>query len=306
MALAEDHEALLDLEEGRQHLSRPREQGQLTIGLEEHKRRTDQAGRRPDPGVRGSQELLNGGALAFVVRGEPLLGDLHVPARLLGHRAGVVSGPPDDLPVRREVALHEPLRVALDLAARTPRGVDRRPRQPGLDRLLEVGTVRHGLLDPAKGRAGTAPRLLERCQVTARRPKRDTVSLLEPEQHLDLAQLRTLESARGHQLVAESEVGPRGDRLDDLEVRHGDPEDRRDAPEPLHGAGQLLLGDTGRHEQITRAPQVPQDQLEPELIDLMNGDEQRLLVRDLLVLSGEPLLKREEFFNSDVVPVGRR
>ena len=89
-------------------------------------------------------------------------------------------------------------------------------------------------------------------------------------------------------------------------MRHGDPEDRRDSPEPFDGARELLLGDTGRHEQITGAPQVAKNELEPELVDLVDRDEQRLLVRYLLVISGQALLEREEFFNPDVVPVRGR
>ena len=46
-------------------------------------------------------------------------------------------------------------------------------------------------------------------------------------------------------------------------------------------------------------------QLEPDLVDLMDGDEADLVVTQSGLVIGDPTLQREQLFDSDVVPVGR-
>jgi len=143
----------------------------------------------------------------------------------------------------------------------------------------------------------------QRLEVAALDAQRDALALLEPQQDLDLAQLRALEAAGRDQLVAEGQEFARGQRLHHLPVRVGVAQDRHRPAQAAHAARELLLGDVRGEEEIARGAQLAQHELERELEELVHGDEEHLLVGQLPLVLLEALLEREQLLDADVVPV---
>ena len=82
-----------------------------------------------------------------------------------------------------------------------------------------------------------------------------------------------LESAAGLQPVAEGEKLERGHRLQDVELGDHHLEDGQDPLEGVARAGAVVP-----REQPLEVVQLVQDLLEPELVDLMDHDEEHLVV----------------------------
>jgi hypothetical protein len=124
----------------------------------------------------------------------------------------------------------------------------------------------------------------------------------EAEEHLHLAQLEALETARRGELVAELEEVLRGERLHHRELVDAKAEDGVHPPEVVHHEGHALLGKMRRGEVIAREPELREDQLEPELVGLVDDDEVQLVGGGAAI---QATLTVEELGEVQVVPVGR-
>ena len=90
---------------------------------------------------------------------------------------------------------------------------------------------------------------------------------------LDLAELARLEAGRGRERVAELQEALGAHRLEHVELVEQQPLDRDDAAQPRRGDVRAAVG-----ELVARRGQLVQDQLEPELVGLVDDDEQQLVV----------------------------
>jgi hypothetical protein len=120
--------------------------------------------------------------------------------------------------------------------------------------------------------------------------------VLEARGELDLAELHGLEAARGVELVAEAEEVDRRHRLEDVYLRDeqllylGDAADgaRRDGRAVFaHGAG--------------RGVYLVEHLLEPELVRLVDGDEEQLVVVRRV---GQALLQPDQLGHAQVLVIG--
>ena len=299
MALSEDQEGLLDLDQACQDLPGPGQQGQLAVGLDEQHRDPDPRAPRVAVVVGGPQELRGGRGLTVVesVEASMVLGRCH--------RLGVGAGAIDLDPLRVEEALHEGLSHGVDVRVVVGHAVDGGALEPRVHGLAQVGPIGLGLLHARQGRRGAAVGVVQRGDVAARSAEGDPLVVLEPEQDLDLPELGALEPARGHQLVAERQVLPRPEGLDHLEVLGARAEDGGDAAQACGRSRELLLGDPVTDEQVAGRQQLVADELEPQLEDLMDRDEQELLVLEGRLVPLEPALQGQQLLHLDVVPVGR-
>ncbi len=113
-------------------------------------------------------------------------------------------------------------------------------------------------------------------------------------ERLDLAELLRLEAGRRRQRVAELHEALGAHRLQHVEVVEQQPLDRDRALErpdrPLRAP---------RFELVVRLAQLVQDQLEPELVGLVDDDEQQLVVR----LRRQRLLELEQVVDPQVAGV---
>jgi hypothetical protein len=82
--------------------------------------------------------------------------------------------------------------------------------------------------------------------------------------------------------------------------------DRHHAPQAVDRARELLVVHEVLVEEVAQEPQLVQDQLEPQLEDLVHGDEQHLVVRELGFVGRQARLQREQLLDAHVVPVVRR
>jgi hypothetical protein len=183
------------------------------------------------------------------------------------------------------------------------RAVDRGAREPVVHGGLEAGAAGDAGLDAVGGRRGLAVGAAEGLLVAALAAERDARRVLEAEDDLDLAHLRRLEAARGDEAIAEAEVVARGERLHHLEVVGRLLEDGDDALERPRRGGELDVGHRVLAEHGAGRGELAQDELEPELVDLVHDDEERLVVADLALVVVEPALEREELLDVDVLPV---
>ena len=108
--------------------------------------------------------------------------------------------------------------------------------------------------------------------------------VLGPGQELDLPELHRLEAAGRGERRAEGQEVLRGHRLQHVDLLDEHPLDRVRALQPQ--PGQVVLA--GQHP-VPGVAELPEQELEPQLVDLVDGDEQQLVVgrrvgdRDLLV-----------------------
>ena len=122
--------------------------------------------------------------------------------------------------------------------------------------------------------------------------------VLEAEEELDLPELDRLEPGGRIQVIAEAEEVLRPHRLQDPHLVDEQALD-------LHHAAQKPrpLVDVVLLDLLRRAVHLVEDELEPELVDLMNDDEERFVV---VRGRGEALLQLEELRDPEVRAVGER
>ena len=89
----------------------------------------------------------------------------------------------------------------------------------------------------------------------------------------DRAELARLEAGRRRERVAELEEALGPHRLEHLELLEQQPLDRHDATQPRRGDVRAAVG-----QLVARRDQLVQHQLEPELVGLVDDDEQQLVV----------------------------
>src|SRR6185295_11463062 len=119
---------------------------------------------------------------------------------------------------------------------------------------------------------------------------------LHPQRELDLPELIGLEAARRVEPLAEGQELERRHRLEDVELRHHHLQDRQDPLQRVLRAVRLVL-----LEQRAHAIELVEQLLEPQLVDLVNDDEQHLVV-----LVRARLLQGEKLVDLEIVRVGRR
>src|SRR5262249_28457042 len=154
--------------------------------------------------------------------------------------------------------------------------VDGRAREPVVDDVFQAGAGADARLDARRGGRGLPIGAAERLLVAALAAERDADRVVEAEEGLDLAQLRRLEAARGDEPVAELQVVARGERLHHAEVRDRLLEDGDDALERSRGRGELHVRHRVLPEDVARGRELAQHELEPELVHLMDDDEEAL------------------------------
>ena len=98
-------------------------------------------------------------------------------------------------------------------------------------------------------------------------------SRLHAEQELDLPELVGLKTARRFEPLAEGEEFERRHRLEDVQLRDHDLEDGQDPLQRVLRAMRFLVV-----KELANAVEFVQQLLEPELVHLMDDDEQQLVV----------------------------
>jgi hypothetical protein len=110
-----------------------------------------------------------------------------------------------------------------------------------------------------------------------------------PEDRLELAELAGLEARRRLQSLAERQELDRRHRLDHVELRDDELEDRQEALE-----GRERARGVAGFERLLQVAELVDQLLEPELVDLVDDDEEDLVVLvRLRPLRTEDLLQRE-------------
>ena len=183
-----------------------------------------------------------------------------------------------------------------------------------LQHLLHPGRGRQRLGDVAvvhvRGHVVTLPGQVGQERVEHRRPGhrgRDAGPLraarwvlrehhpVPPPQHrFQLAELRGLEAARSAERVPEPGELGRRHGLQHVQLRHHDLQDGQRPPQRAHGVRGLAGLELG-----LELAQLMQQLLEPQLVDLVDDDEQHLVV-----LGRPGLLSREQLVQPQVVGVG--
>jgi diguanylate cyclase (GGDEF)-like protein len=128
----------------------------------------------------------------------------------------------------------------------------------------------------------------------ARRVRREHHPLPPPQHRFQLAELRGLEAARGAERVPEPGELGRRHGLQHVQLRHHDLQDGQRPPQRAHGVRRLAGLELG-----LELAQLVQQLLEPQLVDLVDDDEQHLVV-----LGRPGLLRREQPVEPQVIGVG--
>ena len=118
----------------------------------------------------------------------------------------------------------------------------------------------------------------------------------QPEHELDLAELVRLETARRIQPLPEAEELQRRHRLEDVELRHHHLQDGENTLQGMLRPVRLIV-----FEQMPDAIEFVEQLLEPQLVHLVNDDEQHLVV---LGPARPWLLQRQELVDFQVRGVG--
>ena len=171
-------------------------------------------------------------------------------------RLAVVTVRREDGRVNPGRLLHRQAHVALEPFAGN---VVASPGQVGHEGVVERGTLERGL---------DAAEVVAALLVSA---EHGTVS--PPEHGLELPELPGLEAARRLEPVAEAEELRGLERLDDVELRHDELQDRED---PLERAERLRAARL--FEQDLEVRELVEQLLEPELVHLVDDDEEHLVV----------------------------
>ena len=124
---------------------------------------------------------------------------------------------------------------------------------------------------------------------------RDGRLAFRAEQELDLAKLVRLEAACRLQSRAEGQKLQWRHRLEDVELRHHDFQDGEDPLQRVLGAVRLVA-----RQQPRDAIEFMQQLLEPELVDLVNDDEEHFVVLSV----GPRLLQRQKLVELQIASVG--
>ena len=119
-------------------------------------------------------------------------------------------------------------------------------------------------------------------------------AVLQAEQIFDLAELRRLEAARRAEHAAKGQVIGRGQRREHVPAQRHHRLDAGDAGEILVDLDQLVGAD-----QRTRQPQLVDGLLEPELLGLVDDDEQQLVM-----MIGDRVLGVEQLVERQILAVG--
>ena len=82
-------------------------------------------------------------------------------------------------------------------------------------------------------------------------------------------------------------------------------EQRDDPTNAAHRIRHGLVLDHLLVEEVPQGSRLATDELEPELEDLVNGDEEDLVVRQVVLAALESGLQGEQILDPDVVPVVR-
>jgi hypothetical protein len=125
----------------------------------------------------------------------------------------------------------------------------------------------------------------------------DDLFRLHAQQELDLSELVRLKTAGRIEPIAEAEELERRHRFEDVELRDHDLEDRQDPFQRVLRAVRFV-----RFEELHDAIELVQQFLEPELVDLVDDDEQRLVV---FWSRGARLLQRQEIVELEIALVCR-
>jgi hypothetical protein len=120
---------------------------------------------------------------------------------------------------------------------------------------------------------GLGPAPLQRRTAGALRRARNGPAVLDPQLELELAELVRLETAPLLEPLAKGHELERRHRLEDVELRDQHLQDRE---HPLEGV--LHARQVARREEALDVVDLVQDLLEPELVDLVDDDEQHLVV----------------------------
>ena len=295
--MSEVEETLLELDHGLEESAWPGQERQLFVGQDEQERRTAAAALAVPV---GAQVVPERGPLRVVAGSQ--LGPV-----LVAHRPGqrALLRDRDLVRVRLGVTLDELVEGLTGVGIVVRHAVDRRTSQPEFEGVAQAGDVFELLLHPPVGRRLPAQVVAQGVEVVALDPERNPLLLVETHQDLDLSQLGALESRSRHELVAEREVALGRQGLDHLEVLDTSAQDRDDPLAPVDRAGHLALIDPFRAEQVSNRGQLAQDELEPELVDLVHRDEEDLVVAQGRLVVLKPALQGQQVVDTDVVPVVR-
>src|SRR5262249_54552932 len=174
-----------------------------------------------------------------------------------------------------------------------------RPLEPALDEIEERGLLLRSL-DPRGVLGGEARRVGGVEDLEA-------VPAPHPQPVLDQAELNALEARGRDQVVAEVEEVERGHRLQDVDLLNQDALDLDDASQPQDRLPDVLLRDARGPKGPEHRIELPQDLFEPQLIGLMNDDEEHLVVGRPAVEQGAlQLLASEQPIELEVVRVVER
>ena len=176
-------------------------------------------------------------------------------------------------------------------------GEERRAFEPGLD-LGEQGRFALGPLDQLPVLGGEAGR------VHRSGDPRPTTGL-HSKAVLDQAELDALESRCGHEQTAKVEEVERRHRLQHVDLVEQQPLDLRDAVEVADCPQHVAIGDYPS-EDAEDGIEFVEDLLEPQLVCLMDDDEQQLVVSRLAEPIALGLLTRQEPVEVQVVVVVQR
>src|SRR5436190_9123723 len=186
-----------------------------------------------------------------------------------------------------EALLH--VRRRLDRGANIARQLRRRHLVPFARKIAKESVPERRFAEPAFQRGAGAARF---------RKALDRALRLQPEQELDLPELVRLKAAGRVQPLAKTEELERRHGLEDIELRHHHLENGENALERVLRAVRLVA-----LEQPADAIEFVQQLLEPQLVDLVNDDEQHLVV----LRSGRArLLQRQELVDLQVTRVSER
>ncbi len=125
----------------------------------------------------------------------------------------------------------------------------------------------------------------------------------QPEAHLDEAELQALESRRRHQQVAELEEIERRHGLQHVELADEQLPDFPDAGQCMDDAPDVALLDMLAGEQALDLVEFDQDLLEPQLVGLVDDDEQHLVMRRPPLPHAFGLLTGQQFIELQIVAI---
>ena len=301
--LSVHHEALLDLEHRVDDLAGPGEQRQLPVALDE-----DECGADPTAPARFQivpaglvltvQKRMGSRDFSRIARTQALhvRGEGPLPDGMLHAQLGFAG-------VRGQESLEKARHATGIVRIIRRRAVDGRAKEPLVQDLAQGGAVSKAAEDPVVGVRPTAAGILERLEPAALAAEVDAVRIVEAEQDLDLAKLRGLEAGGGDQPISKGQKIPSGQGLHEVEVGDALPQDGDHATQGADRAREPVVRYRRQLEQVARTRELPQHQLEPELVDLVGDDEDDLVVLDVRLVALHSALEGEQLLHPNVVPV---